>query len=253
MLYGISIFYNNSYCRKWRMMTFRFLSKLKESTSNIERFADSTRGHSNKINLETGRNSLAAEDNEIDNKQQPETGNTKESLKDVVLIFQESLPAKDEDIVRSSELKSFESIKNDVIPGFGISQHLVKPYSRPNGLPHLVFHAENNLIKCDANCPRYNSGGFCSPCIAVALKLRCLKSLPHDLEKFRSKNITQLASQKINKNTTGQKLPARMRKSLIGSPKISEDKEKHCGPITSSTGEEIPDRKPQKIILNKVK
>ena len=60
-------------------MTFLFLSKLKESTSNIERFADSTRGHSNKINLETGRNSLAAEDNEIDNKQQPETGNTKES------------------------------------------------------------------------------------------------------------------------------------------------------------------------------
>ena len=178
-------FYNNSYCRKWRMMTFLFLSKLKESTSNIERFADSTRGHSNQINLETGRNSSATEDNEIDNEQQPETGNTKESLKDVVLIFQESLPEKDEDIVRSSVLKSFESIKNDVMPSFGISQHLVKSYSRANGLPHLVSHTENNLIKCDANCPRYNSEGFHSPCIAVALKLKCLKSLPYDLEKFR--------------------------------------------------------------------
>ena len=33
--------------------------------------------------------------------------------------------------------------------------------------------------------------------------------------------LTQLASQKINKNTMGQKPPARMRKSLIGSPKKS--------------------------------
>ena len=63
--------------------------------------------------------------------------------------------------IRSSVLKSFELIKNDdVMPGFGISQYLAKSYSRPNGLSHLVFHAENNLMKCDANCPKYNSKGY---------------------------------------------------------------------------------------------
>ena len=63
--------------------------------------------------------------------------------------------------IRSSVLKSFELIKNDdVMPGFGISQYLAKSYSRPNGLSHLVFHAENNLMKCDVNCPKYNSKGY---------------------------------------------------------------------------------------------
>ena len=131
-------------------------------------------------------------------------------MEGVVFIFQESLPEKDESIIRSSVLKSFELIKNDdVIPGFGISQHLVKSYSRPNGLPHLVSHAEINLIKCDANCPRYNSEGFCGHCIAVGLKLKFLKSFAYALGKCRNKTTTQLASQKIKNNIVGGKAPDR--------------------------------------------
>ena len=73
------------------------------------------------------------------------------------------------------------------MPGFSISQYLVKFYSRPNVLPHLVSHAENNLIKCDANCPRYNSEGFCGLCIAVVLKVKCLKSFAYALGKCEIK------------------------------------------------------------------
>ena len=62
-------------------------------------------------------------------------------------------------------------IKNVLMSGFSISQYLVKSYSRPNSLLHLVSHAENNLIKCDANCPRYNSEGYI---IAVALKRKSI-------------------------------------------------------------------------------
>ena len=66
-------------------------------------------------------------------------------------------------------------IKNvDLMSGFSISQYLVKSYSRPNSLLHLVSHAENNLIKCDANGPRYNSEGFCVLCIVVALKRKSI-------------------------------------------------------------------------------
>ena len=92
-------------------------------------------------------------------------------MEDVVFIFQELLPEKDERIIRKSVLKSFELIKNvDLMPDFSVSQYLVKSYSRTNGLPHLVFNAENNLIKCDANCLRYNSERFCVLCITVVLK-----------------------------------------------------------------------------------
>ena len=132
------------------MIIFRFLSRLKKSRSNIEKLTDSTRDDSNKNkSLETARKSPAANDNEIDNEQQPETENTKEGSEDAVFIFQESLPEKDESIICSSVLKCFELIKNDdvIMPGFGISPYLEKSYIRPNSLPNLVSHVKNNLKK----------------------------------------------------------------------------------------------------------
>ena len=132
------------------MIIFRFLSRLKKSRSNIEKLTDSTRDDSNKNkSLETARKSPAANDNEIDNEQQPETENTKEGSEDAVFIFQESLPEKDESIICSSVLKCFELIKNDdvIMPGFGISPYLEKSYFRPNSLPNLVSHVKNNLKK----------------------------------------------------------------------------------------------------------
>ena len=132
------------------MIIFRFLSRLKKSRSNIEKLTDSTRDDSNKNkSLETARKSPAANDNEIDNEQQPETENTKEGSEGAVFIFQESLPEKDESIICSSVLKCFELIKNDdvIMPGFGISPYLEKSYFRPNSLPNLVSHVKNNLKK----------------------------------------------------------------------------------------------------------
>ena len=132
------------------MIIFRFLSRLKKSRSNIEKLTDSTRDDSNKNkSLETARKSPAANDNEIDNEQQPETENTKEGSEDAVFIFQESLPEKDESIICSSVLKCFELIKNDdvIMPGFGISPYLEKSYFRPNSLPNLVSHVKNNFKK----------------------------------------------------------------------------------------------------------
>ena len=159
------------------LSTFKATTKaVKKAISNKQRLIHSSRNHCNKNNLETGRKSPAADVNEIHNEQEPGTGSTIKGLEDAVFIFQESLPEKDESITRSSVLKSFESIKNDhFMLGFGISQYLVKSYSRPNGLPHLVSHAENNLIKCDTSCPRYNSEGFCGHYIAVIFCIRSEK------------------------------------------------------------------------------
>ena len=72
----------------------------------------------------------------------------------LMFILQDALPKKEENILRSSVLKSVELIKNnDVIPAFAASQYIVKSYSRPNGLPHPVSYCETGLIKCDSNCP----------------------------------------------------------------------------------------------------
>ena len=171
------------------LLTFKAsTTAVKKRRSNIERLIDYSLNHCSENNPETGRKSPGADVNEIHNEQQPETGNTIEGLEDVVFIFQESLPEKDESIVRSSVLKSFELINNDdVMPGFSISQYLVKSYSSPNVLPYLVSHAENNLIQCDANCPRYKSEGFCGLCIAVTLKVKCLKSFAYALGKCSNK------------------------------------------------------------------
>ena len=43
--------YDTSYWQKWRMVTFRFLSRLNKSRT-IERFIDSMRDHSNKNTFE---------------------------------------------------------------------------------------------------------------------------------------------------------------------------------------------------------
>ena len=104
--------------------------------------------------------------------------NAAESLDGLMFILQDALPEKEENI-RSSVLKSVELvINNDVMPAFTASQYIVKSYSRPNGLLHLVSCSENGLIKCDSNCPKYNSEGFCGHTIAVALKTRPSKVLP---------------------------------------------------------------------------
>ena len=50
----------------------------------MKRLTDSTQDHSNNNNLKTGRKSAAADDNEIDNEQQPEIENTAEKLEDIV-------------------------------------------------------------------------------------------------------------------------------------------------------------------------
>ena len=100
------------------------IKAVKKARSNID-LIDSSRNHCNKNNLGKGRKSPAPDINEINNEQQPEPGNTAEGFEDVVFIFQESIRKKDENIIRSSVLKSFELIKNDVVmPGFGIFQVL---------------------------------------------------------------------------------------------------------------------------------
>ena len=88
-------------------------------------------------------------------------------------------------------------------------------------MPHLVSRTENNLIKCDANCPRYNSEEFCGHSIALALKLKCLKSFAYALGKCWNKTTNQLVFQKIKNYIVGGKTPARVRKSLIGSSEKS--------------------------------
>ena len=126
--------------------SYKYLFTFKASTTavkkrrcNIERLIDYSLNHCSENNPETGRKSSGADVNEIHNKKQPETGNTIEGLEDVVFIYQESLPEKDESIIRSSVLKSFELINNDdVMLGFSISQYLVKSYSRPN-FCHILF------------------------------------------------------------------------------------------------------------------
>ena len=106
-----------------------------------------------------------------------EEENAMESLDGLMFILQDALPEKEENIIRSSVLKSVELVKNnDVMPAFGASQYIVKSYSRPNGLPHLVLCCHNGLIKCDSNCPRYNSEGFCGHTIAVALKNKIVQN-----------------------------------------------------------------------------
>ena len=118
--------------------------------------------------------------------------------------FSRTLQENDESIIRSSVLKTFEFIKNyNVMLGFSIYQYLLKSYSRPNGLPHLAYHTENNLIKCNPNCPRSNSERFCSFCVVVALKPKCLKSFANALGECRNKTTTQLAPQKINNEIVG--------------------------------------------------
>ena len=63
------------------------------------------------------------------------------------------------------------------MPGFLYFPVSGKVLCQIHGLLHLVSQAEKNLIKHDANSPRYNSEGFCGHCVPAALKHKCLKSL----------------------------------------------------------------------------
>ena len=115
-----------------------------------------------------------------------------ESLDGLMFILQDAPPKKEENI-RSSVLQSVELVKNnDVMPAFAASQYIVKSYSRPNGLPHLVSCCENGFIKCDSNCPRYNSEGFCGHTIAVALKNKTVQSSAFALTKCNEKTTTSV-------------------------------------------------------------
>ena len=117
-----------------------------------------------------------------------EEKNTMESFDGLMFILQDALPEKEENIIRSSALKSVELVKNnDMMPAFGASQYIVKSYSRPNGLPHLVLCCENGLIKCDSNFSRYNSEGFCGHTIPVALKNKIVQSFASVVSKFNEK------------------------------------------------------------------
>ena len=140
----------------------------------------------------------------------------------IMFILQDAQPEKEENIIRSSVLKSVELVKNnDVMPAFGASQYIVKSYSRPNGLPHLVLCCENGLIKCDSNCPRYNSEEFCGHTIAVALENKTVQSFASVLSKCNEKTATSVASQKIRSNVVGRKVPARIRNTAIKVSDIS--------------------------------
>ena len=108
------------------------IKSVKKARSNFARLIYSSRNHCNKNNLGKGRKSPAADVNEIYNEQQPEPGNTAKGLEDVVFVFQESLPEKDESIIRSSALKSFELIKTMMlfqVLVFSRFWYLVKSYS----------------------------------------------------------------------------------------------------------------------------
>ena len=88
------------------------------------------------ISSQQGENSSASIEEE----------NAMESLDGLMFILQDALPEKKENIIRSSALKSVELVKNnDVMPAFGVFQYIVKSYSRPNRLPHLVLCCENGF------------------------------------------------------------------------------------------------------------
>ena len=118
-----------------------------------------------------------------------EEKNAMDSLDGLIMfILQDALPEKEENIIRSSVLKSVELVKNnDMMPAFGASQYIVKSYYRPNGLPHLVLCCENGLIKCDSNFSRYSSEGFCGHTIPVALKNKIVQSFASLVSKFNEK------------------------------------------------------------------
>ena len=81
----------------------------------------------------------------------------------------------------------------------------------PIGVPQIL------KVKCDSNCPRYNSEGFCEHTIAVALKNKTMESFASASSKCNEKT-TRVASQKIKSNVFGHKAPVRIRKPPLGSP-----------------------------------
>ena len=95
----------------------------------------------------------------------------------LVFLFSEALPGKPEEIIRPSITKANRlNYENAIKVGFSEDQYLVRSYSKPNQPPHIVLTTDSGLIKCDANCIKYQSEGFCSHCIAVAIKCNSIRS-----------------------------------------------------------------------------
>ena len=75
------------------------------------------------------------------------------------------------------------------------------------------------ILRCDSNCPRYNTDGFCSHAIAVSLQTNNLKNYACVLSKCEERNTAAIVSQKIDIKKVRRKSLARSRKKQIGSPK----------------------------------
>ena len=166
---------------------------------------DVTRECNNVISPQQGENSSSASIQE---------NNAVEILDGLMFILQDGLPKKEKNIIRSSVL-TYQ--KNDVMSVFVAFQYIVKSYSRPNRLPHLVSCSENGLIKCDSNCPRYSFREFCGYTIAVALKNKTIESFASAFSKCNKKTTASVASQKIKNNVVGRKAPFCIKKLPTGS------------------------------------
>ena len=146
------------------------------------------------ISQDSNRYAVTSKCNTVASYQQGESSsasieydNAMDSLDGLMFILKDAPPEKEENI-RSSVLQSVELVKNnDVMPAFAASQYIVKPYSRPNRLPHLVSCCENGLVKCDSNCLRCNSEGFFGHTKAVALKNKTVQSFASALSKCNEK------------------------------------------------------------------
>ena len=84
--------------------------------------------------------------------------------------------------------------------------------SRPNDFPHYINIDGKGLIKCDSNCPRYNTDGFCSHQMAVSLQAKSPKKHACVLSKCEQRDATTTVSQKIDVKKIGRKSVARSKK-----------------------------------------
>ena len=138
-------------------------------------------------------------------------------LDNTVYTLSEALSSVDETVIRGSVIKAYDLIeKKNVISGFNENSYFVKSYSHPNDFPHNIH--EKGLIKCDSNCLRYNTDGFCSHAIAVSLQTKRLKKYACALSKTEERNSRATVSQKIDIKKVDCKSVARSRKKQISSP-----------------------------------
>ena len=72
-------------------------------------------------------------------------------------------------------------------------------------------------VKCDSNCPRYNSEGFCKHTIMVALKNKTIESFASALCKCNEKD-NECGITEDQKQYVCYKASGRIRKPPLGSP-----------------------------------